>query len=474
MPPAPRPRLPQALSDLVPPQNLEAEQGVLGSCLLDNAALHEVVPLLDLDDFYRDAHQVIYRAMLAMYEAGRPLDAITLTDELTRRDQLDAVGGLDYLAEVINSVPHAVNALMYAQIVREKSVARRLIEAANGMLRDGYSNNFTAAQLAERAQQEVFSASERASHRSEVRPIRDGLAQALERFDERERGEAVGISTGLIELDDDLGGGLAPESLTILGARPSHGKSALALGILLHAALREQVPGLLFSLEMSHREVGERTLCQAGQVSGYALRHPRALTETTRPDVLARIGRGYEAAVEAPLYVDDCPGRTISQIVALSRRYRLRHGIGLIALDYLQLVGSEAHGFGNRQEEISQISRRLNNLARELKVPVLALSQLNRSCEIRDDHRPRMSDLRESGAIEQDADNVMLLYRPEVYDPGDRPGYAELILGKSRHGPTGVVTLHFNAGETRFYPPLGDADPGAVPGLAAPDNPAAF
>jgi replicative DNA helicase len=434
-----------ALGDRLPPQNIEAEQGVLGSVLLDNDVLHDVVGHLNVEDFYRDAHQVIYRAVRDLYDLGKAVDAITLADELTRREQYKAVGGEDYLAEVISSVPHAGNAKYYATIVREKSIARQLIESANEILRDGYSNTLTAEQLLESAERRIFNIAEDQTKGDTVE-LRDVVITAMDRIIQRSESKhpVTGVASGFFGLDD-ITGGFQPEQLVILAARPSMGKTALALNICDHAAVELRKPVLFVSLEMGQLELAERLLCARSRVDGHKLRTGQNLAQ--RDMVL--LGKGFEELRTAPLFLDDTPARNMLQITANARRLKLRQNLGLILVDYIQLIDSE-ESRDSRQEQIAKISRRLKTLARELSVPVIALSQLNRAVENREDRRPRMADLRESGAIEQDADIVLLLHRPEYYDPNDQPGVAELIVAKNRNGATNTVKLTFEKPITRF------------------------
>jgi replicative DNA helicase len=433
------------LADRLPPQNLEAEQGVLGSALLDNDVLHDVVPLLKVEDFYRDTHQILYRTIRDLYDLGKAIDVITLAEELTRRDQFKAIGGDETLAQIVNCVPHAANARYYADIVRQKSISRELIECANEILRDGYSNNFTAEQLLEAAEQRVFNIAEDQT-KGDTIELKDVLQDAMERIGLRAESKhpITGVGTGYFELDD-ITAGLQPEQLVILAARPSMGKTALALNICEHAAVDLNIPVLFVSLEMGQMELAERILCSRSKVDGHKLRTGQGIG----PKELTMLGNGFQALRLAPLFIDDTPSRNMLQVTANARRLKLRQNLGLIVVDYIQLIDSE-ESRDSRQEQIAKISRRLKGLARQLKVPVIALSQLNRAVENREDRRPRMADLRESGAIEQDADLVLLLHRPEYYDPNDQPGIAELIIAKNRSGATGTVKMTFLKHLTRF------------------------
>src|SRR5262245_39454561 len=443
-----------SLGDRLPPQNIEAERGVLGSVLLDNDTLHDVVTVVKVDDFYRDTHQIIYRAIRDLYDLGKAIDTVTLADELIRRDESTRVGGDETLREIVASVPFAANAKYYADIVRQKSISRRLIECANEILRDGYSNSFTATDLLEKAERRVFEIAGDEVQGDTVELL-EVLEKAMEQIEQRAatKHAVTGVASGYFELDD-ITGGLQPRQLIVLAARPSMGKTALALNICDHAIVDLKVPVLFVSLEMGRLELAERLLCSRTRVDGHKLRTGQGLG--TRE--LSLIGKGYGDLRTAPLFIDDTPARNMLQITANARRLKLRQQIGLIVVDYIQLVESE-ESRDSRQEQIAKISRRLKMLARELDVPVVALSQLNRAVENREDRKPRMADLRESGAIEQDADIVLLLHRPEYYDPNDQPGIAVVDVAKNRNGGTGTLKLTFLKSITRFENLANVADP---------------
>ena len=434
-----------SMIDRLPPQNIEAEQGVLGSVLLDNDVLHDVVSMITVEDFYRDSHQIIYRTIRDLYDLGKAIDAITLVDELSRRDQYQAIGGHETLSQILNSVPHAANAKYYAGIVREKSVSRLLIESATEIIREGYSNNFTSEELLEAAERRIFQIAD-GQTKGDTVELREVVTLAMDRIAARTESKhpITGVATGFFDLDK-ITCGLQPEQLIILAARPSMGKTALALNICDHVAVNLKLPVLYVSLEMGQVELAERLLCARSRVDGHKLRTGQNLG--TRE--MALLGKGFDELRTSPLFIDDTPARNMLQITANARRLKLRHGLGMVVLDYIQLVDSE-EARDSRQEQIAKISRRLKTLARELKVPVIALSQLNRAVENREDRRPRMADLRESGAIEQDADFVLLLHRPEYYDANDQPGIAELIVAKNRNGATESVKLTFLKSITRF------------------------
>ncbi len=433
--------------DRLPPQNLEAERSVLGSILLDNDPLHDIVLLLRVQDFYRDAHQVIYGAIRDLYDQNKGIDAVTLAEELKRRDQFDQVGGHDIITEIIESVPTAANAKYYANIVKEKAINRMLIESSTEIIRDGYSNQFTAQELLESAERKVFSIAED-QVRGETLDLKDVVKLAMEMYAMRadSGGHAVtGIASGFIDLDDKTGG-FHPGQLIIIAARPSMGKTALALNISDHVAINTNVPVLFVSLEMGHIEIADRLLCARSRVDGHKLRTGIGMAMRE----MQQLSKAFnELSADGKMYIDDTPSRSMIQIAASARRSRRRNKVGLLVVDYIQLVDSEETR-DSRQEQIAKISRRLKTLARDLKIPVIALSQLNRAVENREDKRPRMADLRESGAIEQDADIVLLLHRPEYYDGNDQPGVAELIIAKNRNGPTDTVKLTFLKTYTRF------------------------
>lgn len=433
------------LADRFPPQNIEAEQGVLGSILLKSDVLHDVVPFLRVDDFFRDAHQVIYRAMLDLYELGSPVDLTTLRDELTRRGRLKAIGGMDYLAEILGSVPHAANGVYYAQIVRGKSITRKLVECGTRMIHDGYSNDFTHEELLEAAEREIFSIAEGQATGDTVTAA-EGVASAWERIIARQesRHAVTGVASGYFDLDDLLGG-FQPGQLIVLAARPSMGKSALALNIVEHVAIEGKLPTLFVSLEMEHVEISERLICALSGVDGDKLRRSRGLVSTD----YGPLATAKEAIAAAPLFIDDTSSRSMLEILANARRLKRRHNLGLVVIDYVQLVAPD-QSRDSRQEQVAKATRRLKTMARDLEVPVIALSQLNREVESREDHKPRLSDLRESGALEQDADVVLLLSRPDHYEATERPGEADLIVAKNRNGSTGLVRLTFKKNIARF------------------------
>lgn len=434
-----------ALADRLPPQNLEAEKSLLGSILLDNEILHDVVSIIGPDDFYRDTHQVIFTAIRDMYENRKGIDAVTLAEELEKRGQFEQVGGNDMLTEIVEIVPHAANGKYYAEIVRQKSINRRLIECATQIIRDGYSNEYTGEQLLESAEKKIFSIAED-QVRGDVAEISEVLSRAMDRIMTRadEPHAVAGVSSGFADLDD-LTWGFEPGQLIILAGRPSMGKTALALNVAEHVAINLKVPVLFVSLEMGHMEIADRLLSSRSGIDSHNLRTGRGLGH----EQMIALSRAFQELSQGQILIDDTPSRNMLQIAASARRLRHRKNIGLIIADYIQLIDSE-DARDSRQEQIAKISRQLKALARELPVPVIALSQLNRAVESREDRRPRMADLRESGAIEQDADMVLLIHRPEYYDQNDQPGIAEVIVAKNRNGRTGTVKLTFLNKLTRF------------------------
>ena len=441
-------------AERLPPANIEAEMGVLGSVLLDNDSLHDVIPILKVEDFYRDTHQKIYRVIRDLYDLGKPVDLILLNEELVRRNLFDAVGGNETLVSLIDSVPHAAHAKYYADLVRQKAISRQLIESANEMLNDGYSNNFTAEELLQSAEKKIFAIAEEETT-AETHDIKDVIVSAMDRIVAKGEGIVTtsGVQTGFIDLDE-ITAGFQGTQLIILAARPAMGKTAIALNICEHVICTLNKGVLFVSLEMGELELVDRLLSSRARVDGYKIKTGKGLGQQD----LAQLGRAYNDLHEAPLYIDSTPARNSLQITANARRLKLRKDVGMIVVDYIQLVDADDPR-DSRQEQIAKVSRRLKQIARELNIPVVALSQLNRAVENREDRRPRMADLRESGAIEQDADLVLLLHRPEYYDPNDQPGVAELIIAKNRSGGTDTVKLAFLKNLTRFENLAHTADP---------------
>lgn len=430
------------------PQNVEAEAGVLGSLLIDPEAVVQVADFLRSEDFYREAHRTIFQAVLDLYETGGPADLITLTDELARRGKLDEIGGASYVSSLANQVPTSRNVKRYAQIVERTAVLRRLINAAGQIAGVAY-NEPDADDAIGQAEQLIADVSGRFSH-SDFDHIRDTLREYIDKLDQlhEHRGSIVGVASGFSDLDK-LTGGLQKSDLVILAARPSIGKTAMSLSLAHNASLRYGHGIAIFSLEMSKEQLIARLLSMDAQVDQQRLR-----TGYIDDDEWERISESVGRLSEANIYIDDTPGIPLVEMRSKARRLMMEHGFDLLIVDYLQLMqgsGGGRQGHENRVQEISEISRGLKGLARELNVPVLALSQLSRAVESRTDKKPQLSDLRESGSIEQDADVVMFIYRDEVYNPDtDRKNIADIIVAKHRNGPVGQISLYFQAAQTRY------------------------
>ncbi len=429
----------------LPPQNLEAEKGVLGSILLMHEAIDEVGDLLIADHFYADRHQRIYAAIMGLYESGvRGVDAVTLAEELDRRKQLDEVGGVEYLAQILETVPNAAHAKYYAKIVRDRWIQRSLVYACTEILDECYTGSSETEDILHAAEQRVFGILEQQERETKL-ALGDILIDAYDRIRARleKEGSLSGLSTGFVDLDRLLNG-FQNSELIILAARPSMGKTALVCNIA-EAVVSDSKQGcLVFSLEMSKLELAERLLCIRAKVNGHRLR-AGTLDEVEHEALM----KAASELSETPMFIDDQPGRSMPQISAVARRLKRRHGLGLIIIDYLQLIEPEDK-FAPREQQVSQITRRLKHLAKELNLPVIALAQLNRGVENREDKRPRLADLRESGAIEQDADVVIFLHRPGLYDPEIRPGEADIIVAKNRNGPIDTVALSWLSESMRF------------------------
>jgi replicative DNA helicase len=429
----------------VPPNDLQAEESLLGAMLLSRDAIASAVESCRTEDFYRPAHGHIFEAICSLYAQGEPADPVTVADELKRADLLEAAGGTGNLIGLQANTPAIANASRYARIVQEHALLRRLISVAGDIAEMGYSLPEDVTAALDRAEAMVFEVAERRVTDS-LKPLRELLAVSLDHLEALyNRGDAItGVPTGFTDLDERLSG-LQPSALVIVGARPSMGKTSLALGLAAHAAIERRLPVLFFSLEMSHLELTQRLLCSEARVDSSRMRNGK-LHESDWPKVVNAIGK----LGEAPLFIDDNANLTVMEIRAKARRLKSREGLGLIVVDYLQLMSG--HGPAeNRQVEVSEISRGLKILARELAVPVVALSQLSRNLEARADKRPVLADLRESGSLEQDADVVLFIYRDEVYnkDSADK-GAAEIIIAKHRNGPTGMTQLAFLDHFTRF------------------------
>ncbi len=430
----------------VPPHNLEAEESVLGAMLLSRDAIAAAMEICGPEDFYKTSHGYIFEAVASLFSRGEPADWVTVTEELRRRELLDAIGDPSVFVSLQANTPSIGNAEYYARIVEELALLRRLVAVAGEITELGYSVPEDVSGVLDRAESLVFGVAQRRVVDS-MTPLRDLLGQSLDHLEQLfSRDESVtGLATGYTDLDEQLAG-LQPSNLIVVGARPAMGKTSFALGIVAHAGVRVGKPVLLFSLEMSHLELTQRLLCSEARVDASRMRTGK-LRESDWP----KIGHAISRMSEAPIFIDDNPNLTVMDIRARARRLKSREGLGLVVVDYLQLMTGR-HGAENRQVEVSEISRGLKILARELEVPVVALSQLSRGLEMRQDKRPMLADLRESGSIEQDADVVLFLYRDELYNPDstESQGTAEVIVAKHRNGPTGLTRLAFIGHHARF------------------------
>jgi len=431
--------------DRLPPQSREAERSVLGSMLRDNAAIDDVVNVVRGDSFYEDAHQKIFNAIVALHNRSHPADLVTLGEELIQLKQVEDIGGLAYLADLWNATPTAANAEYYARIVRDRAVLRNLIHASTEILRDAYDQAQPADEMLGSAERKILEIAEKGTT-GQTLTLEQAINEAYARIDTRHQGEALsisGLSTGYTDLDE-ITAGLQNSELILVAARPSVGKTAFALNIVRNIAVDERQPVFFVSLEQSRIEIAERMLCCQARVDSHKLRKGNL----SRDDMDKLVEAGGLLR-DAKLFIDDSPGQPMLRIAANARRLLRREKIKLVVIDYLQLIEPDNRR-DPRQEQVAQISRRLKFLARELSIPVVALAQVNRSSEDRQDHRPRLADLRESGSLEQDSDTVMLLHRPDRYEPGQHEGIIEVIIGKQRNGPTGEITLAYIKQYMRF------------------------
>ncbi|MGB9668552.1 MAG: replicative DNA helicase [Thermosulfidibacteraceae bacterium] len=432
--------------NILPPHNIEAERALLGSILLDGQSIIKILDLVEPQDFYRKEHQLIFTAMLKLFEKGNPIDAITVHEELTNMKCQDETGGIEYLIDLIDTVATSAHIVQYAKSVRDKAILRKLINTATEIIAKCYNTEVEDVEdLIDEAESMIFKISERYI-KEDFSPTSDLIKLAISKLETlaQKRDRITGIPTGYYELDN-LTAGLHPSDLIIVAARPGMGKTAFALNIAANAAINEKKTVAIFSLEMSKEQLAMRLLSQTARVDYQKLR-----TGTLIKDDWKRIIEAAEILTEAPIFIDDTPGISVIEMRAKARRLKHEHGIDLIIVDYLQLIKGRGRT-ENRQQEISEISRSLKTLAKELNVPVIAVSQLSRAVEARQDKRPQLSDLRESGAIEQDADLVIFIYREEVYKklPHNK-GVAEIIIGKQRNGPTGTIKLTFIKEFLRF------------------------
>jgi replicative DNA helicase len=428
--------------DRLPPHSIEAEICLLASMMLDKDMVGQVVQLVDREGFYQADHQIIFDTLLKLYEMNRPVDAVILAEELKKRQLLEEVGGMGYLGQILNSVPSAAHGMHYAGIVREKSMLRQLIGASNDILRDAYAPYEQADIVLDKAEKRIFEIAEKKVGNS-MEPMGKVMHDVFEMIESNGR---RGVETGFHELDDMLNG-LQRGEMIIVAARPSMGKTAFAMNLIEHIAADLRLPCAVFSLEMSKQQLAQRMLCSRGQIDAHKLR--KGMLNSQEYTKLSMV---VGDLAKAPIWVDDSAGLTPLDLRAKARRLKLQHDVKCIMIDYMQLMDNP--GPESRQQQISEISRAVKSVARELDIPVICLSQLNRATEGRDGHRPRMSDLRESGSIEQDADVVMLLHREDYYkmsEPDFQPdNIAEVIIAKQRNGPTGTIKLTFLSKTTRF------------------------
>lgn len=429
----------------IPPHNLEAEQAVLGSILIENDSFEKCWGIVTESDFYRDAHRKVFSAVTELRETKEPVDLLTLTEKLRKRSQLEEVGGFPYLASLAEMVPTAANVRYHAKIIREKSILRSLIHNATEIVSECYEDTEDIEELLDRAEKRIFEISERKIspgfiHLNQI--IKDSF-ETIDKFIQRKR-LVTGVPTGYVDFDVKTAG-LQPGDLIIVAGRPSMGKTSFCLNIAEHVGTKERLPVALFSLEMSKEQLSLRLLCSQARINSNKVR-----TGFLEKEELPKLTRAAGILSEAAIYIDDSAALSTLDIRTRSRRLQAEHGLSLLIIDYLQLIRGKGR-IENRQQEISEITRSLKSLAKELNVPVVAISQLSRAVEQRSDRRPQLSDLRESGAIEQDADLVAFLYRDEVYnEESPERGIAEIIIGKQRNGPIGTVKLSFQKEFTRF------------------------
>lgn len=430
----------------IPPQNLDAEMSLLGAILIDEEVLADISDKLNSQDFYDKRHVLIFDAMMRLYERHRPVDLLTLSDELTKKSELEIVGGSAYLTELTNYVPTAAHATTYAEMISQKAVRRRLIKASADIAELGYNEEREIAELLEKAESELFGVSD-TNTKQDLVSLEQILTESFDRMEELHRGggKLRGIPTGWRDLDN-MTAGLQQSDLIILAARPAMGKTTLVTNLAYNVATKAKKSVLFFSLEMSKEQLVDRMLADASGVDAWNIR-----TGNLSDDDFEKLSHAMGEMAEAPIFIDDTPGVTVLEMRTKARREAHNNPLGLIIIDYLQLMQGSGRGDGNRVQEVSEISRGLKLIARELNVPVVALSQLSRSVENRSPQVPQLSDLRESGSIEQDADIVAFIYREAYYNPDtDRQNITDLIIAKHRNGPVGKVELYFHPERLRF------------------------
>ncbi|PRO64363.1 replicative DNA helicase [Alkalicoccus urumqiensis] len=445
--------------DRTPPQNIEAEQAVLGAVFLEAEALNKAVERLMPEDFYRTGHSRIFSVMVELSEKGEPVDLVTMIDELHRKNWLEEIGGVAYLGELANAVPTAANVQYYAQIVEEKSLLRRLIRVATNIASESYSAEEEIDAILNEAEKSILEVS-RKQNSGEFVNIKDVLVEAFDKIEllQHTAGEVTGIPTGFNELDR-ITAGFQRSDLVIVAARPSVGKTAFALNISQNVATKTDENVAIFSLEMGADQLVMRMLCAEGNIDAQRLR-----TGALEEEDWQRLTMAMGSLAKAGIYIDDTPGIKVKEVRSKCRKLKQESGLGMIMIDYLQLIQGDARSSEGRQQEVSEISRELKGLARELEVPVIALSQLSRGVESRQDKRPMMSDIRESGSIEQDADIVAFLYRDDYYDQeSEKKDIIEIIIAKQRNGPVGTVELAFVKEHNKFVNLERRFDEGDIP-----------
>ncbi|HHZ19977.1 MAG TPA: replicative DNA helicase [Firmicutes bacterium] len=431
--------------DRIPPQNLEAERSTLGSMLLDKEAIFRAMEILRPEDFYKEAHRIIFQAVVSLANRNEAVDLVTVTEELRQKNQLEDVGGVPYLTSLVNAVPTAANVEFYARIVEEKALLRGLIQTATEIVNQGYEGAEEVEKIIDQAEQAIFNVAQRRTTRGYTL-LKDTLNEAFEKIEKifESKGGVTGIPTGYSDFDRYTAG-LQPSDLIILAARPSMGKTTFALNIAQYAAVEMRIPTVIFSLEMSKEQLAMKLLCAEAGVDNQRIR-TGALTDADWP----RLSRALGRLSEARMYIDDTPGVSVMEVRAKARRIKAEEGLGLVIIDYLQLMQGRAKA-ESRQQEVSEISRGLKALARELSVPIIALSQLSRAVEQRTVKIPTLADLRESGSLEQDADIVLFLYRDDYYNPEtEKKNITELIIAKHRNGPLGSVEFFFQKDCSKF------------------------
>jgi replicative DNA helicase len=430
----------------LPPQNIDAEQSVLGGVLVENEAFNKVLEYITQEDFYREAHRKIFLGMVELFNKNEPVDLITLTEVLKKRNHLEDVGGAAYLASLVDNITTASNISYYAKIVREKAILRKLITTATEIVTSGYEDSKDVKDLLDEAEKSIFEITGRQIKPSflDLKSVLKESMKTIERLYERKE-FVTGVPTGFGELDR-LTAGLQPSDLIVVAGRPSMGKTAFCLNIAQYAAIEANIPVAIFSLEMSKEQIALRMICSEGRVDAHRLRRGFLDKEDWKKLITA-----IDVLSQAPIFIDDTPALTALEMRAKARRLKAEHNLGLLIVDYLQLMRGRGSS-DNREQEISDISRSLKALAKELNLPIVALSQLNRRVEDRPNKRPQLADLRESGAIEQDADVIAFIYREELYNRSDEDvkGIAEILVGKQRNGPTGDIKLTFVDKYTRF------------------------